>query len=138
MFKKGRPPIEVSPSPLSLQQRNLHIKTTLIPAPTGNYQTANKKYVDDTAAAKVSDTAYAASWDAVTTIAPSKNAVYDKVSSHEADPDAHLPALLQGFMFTAPNLYVDDTAIGFRYIWYPTGFHLEYENTTGKTFWVAN
>lgn len=33
------------------------------------------------AAAKVSDTAYAGSWDAVTTVAPSKNAVYDKINS---------------------------------------------------------
>jgi hypothetical protein len=32
-------------------------------------------------AAAVSDTAYAASWDAVTTIAPSKNAVYDKIQA---------------------------------------------------------
>lgn len=34
-------------------------------------------YVDG----KVSDTAYAASWDGVTTIAPSKNAVYDKIET---------------------------------------------------------
>lgn len=32
-------------------------------------------------ASQVSDTAYAASWDNVTTIAPSKNAVYDKVQT---------------------------------------------------------
>lgn len=44
-----------------------------------------KSYVDTTAgssaAAKVSDTAYASSWNWVTTIAPSKNAVYDKISA---------------------------------------------------------
>jgi len=32
-------------------------------------------------AANISDTAYAGTWDAVTTIAPSKNAVYDKINS---------------------------------------------------------
>ena len=44
-----------------------------------------KSYVDTTAgssaAAKVSDTAYASSWNWVTGIAPSKNAVYDKISA---------------------------------------------------------
>lgn len=45
--------------------------------PSANYHPATKKYVDDTAAWKVSDTAYAASWDWVTSVAPSKNAVYD-------------------------------------------------------------
>ncbi len=38
-------------------------------------QKATKTYAD----AKVSDTAYAGSWDGVTTIAPSKNAVYDQM-----------------------------------------------------------
>lgn len=33
----------------------------------------------------VSDTAYASSWDAVTTIAPSKNAVYDKIEAMISD-----------------------------------------------------
>ncbi len=37
---------------------------------------ATKKYVDD----KVNDTAYWAGWDADTTHAPSKNAVYDKIN----------------------------------------------------------
>ena len=45
--------------------------------PSANYHPATKKYVDDTAAWKVSDTAYSASWDWVTSVAPSKNAVYD-------------------------------------------------------------
>lgn len=44
-----------------------------------------KSYVDTTAgssaAAKVSDTAYASSWNWVTWTAPSKNAVYDKISA---------------------------------------------------------
>ena len=45
--------------------------------PSANYHPATKKYVDDTVAWKVSDTAYSASWDWVTSVAPSKNAVYD-------------------------------------------------------------
>lgn len=40
-------------------------------------QKATKTYVDG----KVSDDAYGAGWDGVTTIAPSKNAVYDKINS---------------------------------------------------------
>ena len=40
-------------------------------------QKAAKTYVDTAAAAKISDTAFGAGWNAVTTIAPSKNAVYD-------------------------------------------------------------
>lgn len=45
--------------------------------PSGDYNPATKKYVDDTAAWKVSDTAYSVSWNWVTSVAPSKNAVYD-------------------------------------------------------------
>lgn len=45
--------------------------------PQYNWSPATKKYVDD----KVSDTAYASSWNWVTWIAPSKNAVYDKIES---------------------------------------------------------
>jgi hypothetical protein len=44
-------------------------------------QSAAKTYADTVAAAKVSDTAYAGSWDGVTNIAPSKNAVYDYLQS---------------------------------------------------------
>lgn len=40
-------------------------------------QKAAKTYVNTAAAAKISDTAFGAGWNAVTTIAPSKNAVYD-------------------------------------------------------------
>ena len=42
-------------------------------------QKAAKTYVDTAAAAKISDTAFGAEWNAVTTIAPSKNAVYDQM-----------------------------------------------------------
>lgn len=41
---------------------------------------ATTAHVHAVADAKVSDTAFAGSWDAVTDIAPSKNAVYDKVN----------------------------------------------------------
>ena len=49
--------------------------------PQYDWSPATKKYVDDTSAWKVSDTAYASSWNWVTTIAPSKNAVYDKIAA---------------------------------------------------------
>lgn len=50
--------------------------------PTWNYHPATKKYVDDTAAGKVSNTAYDAStWDWVENIAPSKNAIRDKLAA---------------------------------------------------------
>lgn len=42
--------------------------------------------------AKVSDTAYAGSWDGVTTVAPSKNAVYDKIETLQP-LDSELSAL---------------------------------------------
>ena len=52
--------------------------------PSENYHPATKKYVDDavnTASGWViSDIAYGSSWDWVSTIAPSKNAVYDKIN----------------------------------------------------------
>lgn len=53
--------------------------------PSAEYHPATKKYVDDNIASAtswaVSDTAYASSWNWVTWIAPSKNAVYDKISA---------------------------------------------------------
>ena len=53
--------------------------------PTWDYHPATKKYVDDNISAAtqwaVSDEAYAASWNGVTGIAPSKNALYDKISA---------------------------------------------------------
>ena len=48
--------------------------------PTYDWEPATKKYVDD----KVDDTAYANTWDGVTTKAPSQNAVYDKISAMDA------------------------------------------------------
>lgn len=53
--------------------------TTLYPS-----QSAVKTYADTTAGGKVSDTAYAGSWDGVTGIAPSKNAVYDALEAEAA------------------------------------------------------
>ena len=46
---------------------------------------AAKTYIDATAAAVISNTAYGSSWDTVTTIAPSKNAVYDKIEAIVSD-----------------------------------------------------
>lgn len=50
--------------------------------PTTANQAARKSYVDTTIAASISDTAYdATSWNGVTTIAASKNAIRDKIES---------------------------------------------------------
>ena len=54
--------------------------------PQYDWSPATKKYVDDTASWKVSDTAYWAGWDGDTTHAPSKNAVYDKIESLSVVP----------------------------------------------------
>lgn len=45
--------------------------------PSDNKHLVPKKYVDDTVLSSVSNTIYGVGWDGVTTIAPSKNAVYD-------------------------------------------------------------
>lgn len=53
--------------------------------PNADYNPATKKYVDDNIASAtqwaVSDDAYSASWNGVTGIAPSKNAVYDEIEN---------------------------------------------------------
>ncbi len=54
-------------------------ENTTLDTSTTKYPTNRlaKEYID----AKIDDTAYAGSWDGVTTIAPSKNAVYDKIQT---------------------------------------------------------
>lgn len=52
-----------------------------------NVQTALET-LDELSTSSVSDTAYAASWNGVTTIAPSKNSVYDKIESLAGGHDA--------------------------------------------------
>ena len=48
--------------------------------PTLDHQPTTKKYVDDTVGGRVSNAVYdSTTWDNVTTIAPSKNAVRDKI-----------------------------------------------------------
>jgi hypothetical protein len=44
-------------------------------------QQSVKAYADTVAAAKVSDDTYGAGWDGVTGVAPSKNAIYDKIQA---------------------------------------------------------
>lgn len=61
----------------------------IVPAPTTDLQAATKKYVDDNAGgASISDAVYGAAWNGVTTIAPSKNAVYDKIETLAGGHDA--------------------------------------------------
>ena len=64
------------------------------------------KYTDAEArAAAVSDTAYAASWNGVTTIAPSKNAVYDKIQTLTGVPSGAI-LIWTGTIANIPSGYV--------------------------------
>ena len=58
---------------------NTH-KITGVVDPTTDQEAATKKYVDDNIGS-VSDAVYAAAWNGVTTIASSKNAIYDKIET---------------------------------------------------------
>jgi hypothetical protein len=53
--------------------------------------------------AAVSDTAFASSWDAVTTIAPSKNAVYDALHAFDTNDNGKVNVLDQGTGITNTN-----------------------------------
>jgi hypothetical protein len=57
-------------------KENITVDTSSTKYPTVNLL---KTYVEG----KISDTVYGLTWDGITTIAPSKNAVYDKISSME-------------------------------------------------------
>jgi hypothetical protein len=60
----------------------LTLDNTAVFTPDADYEPATKKYVDDNVSGGlISDTAYGVGWDGVTTIAPSKNAVYDKIEA---------------------------------------------------------
>ena len=73
--------------------------------PQYNGSPATKKYVDDTAGWKVSDTAYGSGWDGVTWVAPSKNAVYDKINSI----DWLIPSAATSSNKLTDKNYVDDS-----------------------------
>jgi hypothetical protein len=73
--------------------------------PQYNGSPATKKYVDDTTGWKVSDTAYWSSWDGVTWVAPSKNAVYDKINSI----DWLIPSAATSSNKLTDKNYVDDS-----------------------------
>jgi len=74
---------------------------------------AAKTYIDATsaaaAAAVISNTAYGSSWDTVTTIAPSKNAVYDKIEAIVSD--AAYAASWDGVTTIAPSKHAVYDAI---------------------------
>jgi len=57
-----------------------HLITNVV-NPSSAQDAATKNYVDTSVSNAVSNTAYAATWDGVATIAPSKNAVYDEIES---------------------------------------------------------
>lgn len=71
----GSPIVSVEPLTLS------DITDIVASATEVNYMDGVTSSVQTQIDGKVSDTAYAASWNGVTTVAPSKNAVYDKIAS---------------------------------------------------------
>ena len=66
--------------------------------PTNPQDAATKAYTD----AKISDTAYGPSWDTVTTIAPSKNAVYDVLVTKQ-DTGSYITALTSDVAASGPG-----------------------------------
>ncbi len=80
----------------------------------------SKQYMANKINAKVDDTVFGASWDAVTDIAPSKNAVYDHVNSLTAvsdvwtkktsETDSNIRAYKTGNYAIGPANFVSDSA----------------------------
>ena len=93
--------------------------------PTGEYQPATKKYVDDNIQAAtwgaVSDEAYGASWNWVTWIAPSKNAVYDKISAMDTTISWKQAALSTQTAYTSKGSATKVPQITTNTLWQVTG-----------------
>jgi hypothetical protein len=68
--------------------------TNVVHPPVADHDAATKKYVDDNIlTGSTSDTAFGSSWNGVTTIAPSKNAVYDQLHLIDTDDDGKVNVL---------------------------------------------
>ena len=89
-------PITDSATSGAIVRRNW-TQITVPATPSANTDAASKKYVDDQVSAAtagaVSDTAYSSAWDWVTWIAPSKNAVYDKISAMDTTISWHTSSI---------------------------------------------
>ena len=80
----------------------------------------SKQYIKEKIDDRVDDTVFGASWDAVTDVAPSKNAVYDHVNSLTAvsdvwtkktsDPDSNIRAYKTGNYAIGPANFTSDSA----------------------------
>lgn len=94
--------------------------------PSANYNPATKKYVDDNISSAtswaVSDDAYSASWDWVTGIAPSKNAVYDKINA--------MDTTIAGKANTADLPTVNNVTVNFKQNWVT-----KWSLTTNQSAW---
>lgn len=88
--------------------------------------TTSNAYAD----AKVSDTAYSSGWDGVTTIAPSKNAVYDKIETLVTGPSSATDNAIARFDSTTGKL-VQDSAI--EVYDYDAGGNVTYIRASQKT-----
>lgn len=110
-----------------------------VPTPTNNSDAATKKYVDDTssssAAWKVSDTAYASSWNWVTGVAPSKNAVYDKISAMDTTIAGKQATLSAGTGISLTNNTVTNTWVT-SVNWNTWAVTIDEPNT--KTFYLSS
>ena len=71
--------------------------TNIVHPPVADHDAATKKYVDDNiVSGTTSDTVFGSSWNGVTTIAPSKNAVYDWAHTFDTDDDGKVNVLDMG------------------------------------------
>ena len=89
-------PITDSATSGAIVRRNW-TQITVPATPSADTDAASKKYVDDQVSAAttgaVSDTSYSSAWDWVTGIAPSKNAVYDKISAMDTTISWHTSSI---------------------------------------------
>ncbi len=60
------------------------------------------------------------------------------LATHAALPNVHQPPLTQGFNLSGTTLQLDNTAPGLKKAWIPSGYHIEFENSTGETRYTAN
>ena len=85
---------------------------------------------------RVSDEAYGSSWNGVTTIAPSKNAIYDKIESLGGGSDDILKIAVIGDSFSQPTFFRDTWSSQFEKLCNEMGLPVTVENyaVCGATF----
>ena len=128
-------------STLTLKDIFLSKTNTTSYTPTANYHPATKKYVDNTSAWKVNDTAYASSWNWVTTVAPSKNAVYDKISTMDTTISWKQDALATQTAYTSKGTASKVPQITTNSLWQVTGItevNISYPSQVSDTAYASS